>query len=78
MPSANHWNDHLALKLANVAVFIFLFSSGLYSAMSPAGHGGKDTYITPAPYVFYTWSLIDLLLLGYVVYQFFDESHDAI
>ncbi|KAM0790758.1 hypothetical protein ACM66B_004609 [Microbotryomycetes sp. NB124-2] len=78
MPSANHWNDHLALKIVNVAVFVFLFSSGLYSAMSPSGHGGKETYITPAPYVFQTWTLIDLLLLGYVVYQFFDSSHDAI
>lgn len=68
----------LSPVLLAVAVFIFLFSTGLYGAMSPAGHGGKDTYITPSPFTFYIWTLIDLLLLGYCVYQFFDSSHDAI
>jgi hypothetical protein len=48
--------------------------------MSPHGHGawGKETYITPASYVFYVWTLIDLLLLGFVIFQFFDSSRDTI
>ncbi|KDE09494.1 hypothetical protein MVLG_00394 [Microbotryum lychnidis-dioicae p1A1 Lamole] len=78
MPSANRWNENLPVKLVNVAVFIFLFGTGLYGAMSPAGHGGKETYFTPSSYVFYTWSIIDVLLLGYVIYQFFDSSADAV
>ncbi|GAA5992940.1 hypothetical protein JCM5350_007812 [Sporobolomyces pararoseus] len=79
MPSveANRWNDHLLLKVVNVLAFIFLFSSNLYGGLSPHGTG-RETAFTPARYVFWTWSLIDLLLLGYVVYQFFDKSHDSI
>ncbi|ORY54602.1 hypothetical protein BCR35DRAFT_284608 [Leucosporidium creatinivorum] len=75
--STSNWSDHLLLKLVNVAVFVFLFGSGIYSSLD--GHGaGKDTFFTPASYVFYTWSLIDLLLLGYIIYQFVDSSHDAV
>ncbi|GAA5843249.1 hypothetical protein JCM5353_000719 [Sporobolomyces roseus] len=79
MPSveANRWNDHLLLKVINVVAFLFTFSSNLYGGLS--GHGvGRETAFTPATYVFWTWTLIDLLLLGYVVYQFFPKSHDAV
>ncbi|GAA5878512.1 hypothetical protein JCM8547_008436 [Rhodosporidiobolus lusitaniae] len=77
MPSANHWNDHLLLKVVNILTFVFLFSSNTYGAFQPHA-AGRDTYFTPASYVFYTWTLIDLLLLGYVIYQFLDNSHDTI
>ncbi|GAA6060239.1 hypothetical protein JCM10212_003479 [Sporobolomyces blumeae] len=70
-------NDHLLLKVVNVLAFLFLFSSNLYGGLSPHGTG-RETAFTPASYVFWTWTLIDFLLLGYVVYQFFDPSHDAI
>jgi hypothetical protein len=30
----------------------------------------QETYMTPAAYAFYVWSLIHLLLLGFVIYQF--------
>ncbi|GAA6025495.1 hypothetical protein JCM11491_002839 [Sporobolomyces phaffii] len=79
MPSveANRWNDHLLLKVVNVLAFLFLFSSNLYGGLSPHGVG-RETAFTPARYVFWTWSLIDFLLLGYVIYQFFDKSHDSV
>ncbi|GAA6012187.1 hypothetical protein JCM10207_002752 [Rhodosporidiobolus poonsookiae] len=77
MPSTNHWNDHLLLKVVAVLAFIFLFSSNTYGALQPHSYG-RDTYFTPASYVFYTWTAIDLLLLGYVIYQFVDDSHDSV
>ncbi|GAA5968830.1 hypothetical protein JCM8115_006467 [Rhodotorula mucilaginosa] len=77
MPTANNWNDHLPLKIVNVLTFVFLFSTNIYSAFKPYGFG-RDTYFTPASYVFYTWTLIDILLLGYVIYQFFDDSAEAV
>ncbi|GAA6043856.1 hypothetical protein JCM8097_001190 [Rhodosporidiobolus ruineniae] len=77
MPSTNHWNDHLLLKVVNVLAFVFLFSSNTYGALQPHSYG-RDTYFTPADYVFYTWTIIDFLLLGYVIYQFVDGSHDTV
>ncbi|KAI5478307.1 methionyl-tRNA synthetase [Pseudohyphozyma bogoriensis] len=72
-------SDHLFLKVINLLSFFFFFGTGLYSSLNPNGHhGGKVTYFTPASYVFYVWTIIDLLLLGYVIYQFFDASHDSI
>ncbi|GAA5868629.1 hypothetical protein JCM1840_005517 [Sporobolomyces johnsonii] len=78
MPSeTNHWNDHLLLKVVNVLAFLFLFSSNTYGALTPHGKG-RETAFTPAGYVFYTWTIIDILLAGFVIWQFFDASHDAI
>ncbi|GAA5969599.1 hypothetical protein JCM11641_008172 [Rhodosporidiobolus odoratus] len=77
MPATNNWNDNILLKVANILTFIFLFSSNTYGALQP--HlTGRDTYFTPASYVFYTWTVIDFLLLGYVIYQFFDHSRDIV
>ncbi|CEQ40667.1 SPOSA6832_02313, partial [Sporobolomyces salmonicolor] len=47
------------------------------SALTPHGKG-RETAFTPAAYVFYTWTIIDILLAGFVIWQFFDASHDAI
>merc|ERR1719487_1822575 len=77
MPAAENWKDHLPLKVVNVLTFVFLFTTNIYSAFKPERFG-RTTYLTPAGYVFYTWTLIDILLLGYVVYQFFDSSAGAI
>ncbi|KAM0749644.1 hypothetical protein T439DRAFT_326525 [Meredithblackwellia eburnea MCA 4105] len=79
MPAGlSSWSDHLFLKLVNLVAFFFFFGTGLYGSLNPNGHhGGKITYFTPASYVFYIWTIIDLLLLGYVIYQFFDISHHA-
>lgn len=38
----------------------------------------QETYITPAHYTFYIWTLINALLLGYVILQFFDVGHGPI
>ncbi|GAA5993108.1 hypothetical protein JCM10908_003109, partial [Rhodotorula pacifica] len=52
----------------NVLTFIFLFSTNIYSSFKPHGYG-RDTYFTPSG---------DILLLGFVIYQIFDSSAEAI
>jgi len=49
----------------------------LYSVLYP-GSPSKITYLTPAQYGFYVWSLIDLLLLGTVIFQFFDAGYEPV
>jgi hypothetical protein len=69
--------DNLLLKASNVAVFLVFFGSRVYTQLD-GGAGGKETYFTPAPFGLATWGLIDLLLLGYNVFQFWDESTDIV
>jgi hypothetical protein len=54
-----------------VTYFAFL-GSNVYSVAGPAYPyaNGKETYVTPSPWAFSIWSLIHLLLLGTIVYQF--------
>lgn len=69
--------ERLPLKVVNVLVFIFFFGSNLYSVLYP-GAPTKTSYLTPATYSFYVWTLIDLLLLGTVILQFFDAGFEPI
>jgi len=63
--------DGIFLKIVNVLVYFLFLGSNIYTVSSGAVHyGGKETYITPAPWAFTIWSLIHLLLLGTVIYQF--------
>jgi len=64
------WSDDILLKVINVIAYIALTGSNIYNVAGPGYSSGKETYITPAPYAFYIWSIIHLLLLGYVIYQF--------
>lgn len=50
--------------------------SCVFSAFAP-GHG-KETYLTPGGGYQYAWSIVNLLLIGFAVYQFFDNSGDAV
>ncbi|GAA6003411.1 uncharacterized protein JCM10292_001574 [Rhodotorula paludigena] len=77
MPSTSSWNENLPLKIVNILTFVFLFGSNTYGSLTPYGTG-RDTYFTPEAWVFYTWTIIDVLLLGYVIYQFFDGSHEVV
>jgi len=66
----------LVLKVVNVLAYIFLLGSNAYTSWMPdygdsQSHAGKVTYITPASYAFYVWTIINLLLLGEVIVQFF-------
>ncbi|CAB4492196.1 hypothetical protein RhiirA5_353486 [Rhizophagus irregularis] len=70
----------LAIKIANVFVYIFLLGSNVYSGLfnresENSPYGGKHlTYISPAPFVFGVWGLIHFLLGGFVIYQWFGDQ----
>ncbi|KZT18719.1 hypothetical protein NEOLEDRAFT_1125100 [Neolentinus lepideus HHB14362 ss-1] len=70
---ADSWKDGILLKLTNIIVYLLFLGSNIYTVAQPGGpySAGKETYLTPAPWSFAIWSLIHLLLLGTVVYQFF-------
>ncbi|KAH8926939.1 hypothetical protein BT69DRAFT_898253 [Atractiella rhizophila] len=70
-------SKHLLIKIVNVLVFLFFFSSNVYGSFEPA-FGHKTTYITPAHHTFYIWTIIDLLLLGLVIFQFFPAGTEAV
>lgn len=74
------WKDGILLKIVNVLAYLFLTGSNIYTVAGPSyPYGsGKETYVTPAPYAFYIWSLIHLLLLGYIIYQFFPQGKKTI
>ncbi|KAJ7690634.1 hypothetical protein B0H17DRAFT_935710 [Mycena rosella] len=66
------WKDGIVLKLVNILVYCLFLGSNIYSVADggAAYYGGKTTYITPAPWAWLIWSVIDLLLIGFLVYQF--------
>lgn len=77
MFTLNRWKENLPLKIVNVLVFAFLFGSNTYVSFTPH-HTGRETYFTPAAWVFNVWTIINFLLLCYVGYQFFDNSRTAV
>jgi len=64
------WTEGILLKVINIIAYVLLAGSNIYNVAGPGYGNGKETYITPAPWAFYIWSIIHLLLLGYIVYQF--------
>ncbi|KAG8735200.1 hypothetical protein FRC10_010882 [Ceratobasidium sp. 414] len=74
------WKDGIFLKVVNVVVYFAFLGSNIYTVAGPEGvhRSGKETYFTPAPYAFAIWSLIHLLLLGFIVYQFFENGKKTI
>ncbi|KAF9191244.1 hypothetical protein BGZ51_007564 [Haplosporangium sp. Z 767] len=79
--SHRHWPS----KVANIIVYVTLLSGNLYSTFG----GEKDqdspydsklrSYVTPAAFTFYLWTLIHFLLGGMVIFQWFaDKVHDAV
>ncbi|KIY64329.1 hypothetical protein CYLTODRAFT_493224 [Cylindrobasidium torrendii FP15055 ss-10] len=67
------WKDGILLKIVNLLTYFLFLGSNLYTIAAPRSiyYTGKETYITPAPWAFLIWSLVHLLLLGTVIYQFF-------
>ncbi|KAH9984724.1 hypothetical protein BJV74DRAFT_878730 [Russula compacta] len=75
---ADSWKDGILLKLLNVLVYFLFLGSNIYTVSKDAYFLGKETYITPAPWAFLIWSLIHLLLLGAIIYQFTPEGKKVI
>ncbi|KAI0812326.1 hypothetical protein BC629DRAFT_1589109 [Irpex lacteus] len=76
-----NWKDGILLKIVNIIVYFLFLGSNIYSIASFEGahwHSGKITYITPAPWAFYIWSIVHLLLLGTIIYQFTEKGHHTV
>ncbi|MBW0511855.1 hypothetical protein O181_051570 [Austropuccinia psidii MF-1] len=74
-------NQKFGIKILNVLVFIFFFGSNLYASLGGPSTGyyyQKETYITPAAETFWIWTVINLLFLGFVIFQFFEAGTRAI
>ncbi|RDB25102.1 hypothetical protein Hypma_008028 [Hypsizygus marmoreus] len=74
------WKDDIILKVANILTYFLFLGSNIYTVAAPSGiyFHGKETYMTPAPWAFLIWSLIHILLLGTIIYQFFPAGKVAI
>jgi len=77
--------EHWPSKVANVLVYLTLLSGNLYSSFG--GSEDQDSpydsehqsYITPANFTFYIWTLVYFLLGGLVIYQWFtDKVHRVV
>ena len=71
---------HTDTQLANIVVFLFSLGSNVYSVAGPENMYGsqKETYLTPAPMAFWVWSLVHLLLLGTMFFQFTQRGKEII
>lgn len=78
--TTSSWKDGIFLKIVNILVFFLFLGSNIYTIAGPGDvyRSTKETYITPAYWTFFIWSLIHLLLLGYLIYQFTDVGKDII
>jgi len=70
------WRDGIFLKIVNIVVYILFLGSNIYTVAGPGDiyASSKETYFTPAGWTFLIWSLVHLLLLGYLIYQFTDQG----
>jgi len=84
---------HIFLKAANIVAFILVIVVGSTVHMAPqkpdepvdnstsicmgCNYTVPETYLSPAPYTFGIWGLIHTLLLGFVIYQWFDAADVA-
>ncbi|CAG8552842.1 9253_t:CDS:2 [Ambispora gerdemannii] len=79
-------NYGLTIKVVNAILFLALFGDYLYSVFKfgKLPHhgdptlGNHPTIITPAPYSFYIWYLINFLFFGFIIYQFFPDANDVV
>jgi hypothetical protein len=78
--STSDWKDGILLKVVNVILYVGFSGSNIWSVAGPTHYYGygKETYLTPATWTFGIWSLIHFLLLGTVIYQFFDSGKKVI
>ncbi|EJD43222.1 hypothetical protein AURDEDRAFT_89079 [Auricularia subglabra TFB-10046 SS5] len=78
--TTHSWKDGIWLKLTNVLVYFLFLGSNVYTVANPEDvyRVHRETYFTPAYWAFAIWTLIHLLLLGFVVYQFFDAGRRVI
>ncbi|KAI8974081.1 hypothetical protein BDB01DRAFT_854046 [Pilobolus umbonatus] len=73
--------SHVFQKIVNVLVYLFFLSATVYSVVGPSPSEGQEqegsTFITPSYWIESVWSLVHVLLGGFVIYQWFDAAHEA-
>ncbi|KAI8145883.1 hypothetical protein BJV82DRAFT_602619 [Fennellomyces sp. T-0311] len=71
---------HIFQKVVNVLVYLFFLSTTVYSVVGPAPDDENipdgQTYITPSFWIEYVWTVIHILLGGFVIYQWFEDAHE--
>jgi hypothetical protein len=75
------WKDGILLKVVNIVVYFLFLGSNIRTISTYDSiyyHSGKVTYLTPAPWAFLIWSVIHLLLLGTIMYQFTENGHRTV
>lgn len=71
--------DVVALKLGNIVSYFLFASSNVYSALEGRQLGGPiETYLTPAPWIFGVWPLINTMFMGLLFYQFWPGGHKLV
>ncbi|KAL4065293.1 hypothetical protein V8B97DRAFT_1952018 [Scleroderma yunnanense] len=74
------WTEGIVLKIVNIVVYFLFLGTNIYTVATPHDiyYATKETYVTPAPWAFLIWTLIHLLLLGTIVYQFTEPGKKVI
>jgi len=76
---ADLWKDDILLKIANILAYILFLGSNIYRiGWVGIGYWGRDTYFTPQYHIYTIWSIVHILLLGYLIYQFFPAAESLI
>ncbi|RXK41057.1 hypothetical protein M231_01688 [Tremella mesenterica] len=72
--------DGLLIKVVNIIVYAASLGSNVYSVAGPEDMYGssKVTYVTPSSWAFWLWTLIHLLLLGTMIFQFTTRGQEII
>lgn len=79
----------IAIKIANVLVYFFLLGLNVkvYFIDKPDDDGNdlkeknycdRPTYFSPAPFAYLVWSIIYVLLFGFIIYQWFNRANEVV
>ncbi|KAG6372444.1 hypothetical protein JVT61DRAFT_7541 [Boletus reticuloceps] len=74
----NDW--YRLLQLINILCTLYMVGRHVYTITFRWGvfYPGKQTYFTPAPWAFYTWPVIHVLMLGNCIYQFSHQERSIL
>jgi len=77
---ADPWKDDILLKIANILAYLLFLGSNIYRIGFSGGvvYWGRDTFFTPQYHIYTIWSIVHVLLLGYLIYQFFPAAESLI
>ncbi|CAG8735771.1 16155_t:CDS:2 [Cetraspora pellucida] len=74
---------YILINVSNILAFLFLLADNVYSYMEPKNERNPYlqahlTYISPAVFTFYMWIPIQILLGGFVIYQFYPQAEEHV